>query len=149
MRLVNVLSDCTVKAATASPELSMADAARAIRRADAVAAVVMENDNLLGILTPVDVFRVLTFAANPILAWNGPVRAALTEEPKILTAEETVGAAIRKMVAAGRDYLPMAMNNVIVVVSLCRLLLVESTSLHSEVQHLQTYIDALHDAPND
>lgn len=149
MRVANVLSDCVVKTTTISPELSLADLARAICRADALAALVMENGRFLGVLSMIDILSALVCATNSTLAWNGPVRAALSEELQVIAAEEKVGQVIEKMVALGRDYLPVITDNAIVVVSLCRLLLAENGYLHGEVQHLQTYIDALHDAPND
>ena len=73
----------------------------------------------------------------------------LSQETKTISPEETVSQAIEKMTAAETGHMFVAAAPETVVVSLLRLLLVENAFLHGEVQHLQTYIDALHDAPND
>jgi len=148
MRLADVLDTCRVKTVTVATEVSLAEAARALHRDDA-AAIIVENGRLRGILTAGDILRFLTMATSPTHAWQGPVTAALSEGVEIATPEEPIGRAILKMTAAGRAHLPIATVAGIVVVSLCRLLLTENAQLHGEVQHLQTYIDELHDAPND
>jgi CBS domain-containing protein len=147
MQLADVLDICTMKAVTVSPDVSLAEAVRAMHRDDA--AVIHIEGRLQGVLTPGDILRFLTLAASPILAWNGPVMAALGDDVEIIPAEEPIHQVIEKMSAAGINHLQVATTTGVAVVSLCRLLLVENAYLHGEVQHLQTYIDALHDAPND
>jgi CBS domain-containing protein len=148
MRLVDVLDSCRVKTVTAVPEVSLAEAARAMHDGDA-AAIIVDSSRFQGILTAVDLLRHLALAATPNETWQVPVTAALGDKVATVSCEETVGRTIEKMTAAGIDHLPVATAQGIVVTSLCRLLLAENALLHGEVQHLQNYIDALHDAPND
>ncbi len=149
MRLVDVLDSCCVKTVTVAPEVSLAVAARAMHQADAAAAMVMENGKLQGILTAGDILRTLTLASSVNLAWNGPVTAVLAQELPTVFTDDKIGQVIEKMAAAEIDYLPVITGLATQVVSLCRLLQAQKAFLHGEVDHLQTYIDALHDAPND
>jgi CBS domain-containing protein len=149
MRLADVLDSCAVKTVTVGPEVSLAEAARAMHEADAAVAIVLENGGLQGVVTAGDILRGLTSATSPTLAWVGRVTSALPGEPQAVTAEERVGRVIAKMTAAGIDYLPVITKSATFVVALCNLLRAENAYLHGEVRHLQTYIDALHDAPND
>lgn len=66
-----------------------------------------------------------------------------------VSPEELVGQVIARMTETGLDYIQVATAQGFVVVSLSSLLLAENSFLHGEMQHLQKYIDALHDAPND
>jgi hypothetical protein len=148
MRLADVLDTCCVPTVTVSAEVSLAQAVQTMFR-DHAAAICIEG-RPRDILTAEAILRVLTRTTSPALAWSDPVAGALGEGLMILTKEEPVRRVIEKMLAAGIDHMPVAVSITgTAVVSLCRLLLVESAFLHGEVQHLQTYIDALHDAPND
>jgi CBS domain-containing protein len=149
MRLSDVLDSCGAQAVTVAPGTSLAEAAQAMHRAGATAALVVEGERLKGLLTLGDFLRILTTATSPAAAWTEPVAAALTEESGPATAEEKVVQIIARMTAAGIDHLPVAVAKGFVVVSLSSLLRAENAFLHGEVRHLQTYIDALHDAPND
>ncbi|MBU1566602.1 MAG: CBS domain-containing protein [Proteobacteria bacterium] len=149
MRLADVMNSCIVKAATVATDLSIAEVAQEMLRADAMVAMVMEHGGLQGVLTADDILRYLTMAASPALAWNTPVTAAIPVDRHAVNPEETLGPIIAKMTAAEIDYLPAVTDSAIGVVSLCRLLQAENAFLQGEIQHLQTYIDALHDAPND
>jgi len=148
MRLADVIDDGAVKTVTVVPGLCLAEAARAMHGNDATA-IIVDNGRFQGILTAGDILRFLTSATSPIQAWQGPASAALGEESATAAPEEPVGRAIEKMIAARRDHLPVVAAQGIVVVSLSNLLLAENAHLHGEVHHLQNYIDALHDAPND
>jgi len=148
MRLTDVLDTCAVKTVTVAPELSLAEAAQAMHRDDA-AVIIVADDRFQRVVTAGDILRVLTLATSPTLSWQGPITAALCEKVATATPTEPMGRAIERMTAAGTDHLPVATPSGTVVVSLCHLLLAENAQLHGEVQHLQTYIDALHDAPND
>lgn len=148
MRLADVLDSSVVKAVRVIPGVSLAEAARTMHREDA-AAIVVEDGQFQGVLTAGSILRLLASSALPSVVWNGPVLAALDENQQPIGPEETVGQTIQRMLAGGSDHLPVAASSGMVVVSLCRLLLAENNSLHGEVQHLQNYIDALHDAPND
>ncbi|KGO34600.1 MAG: CBS domain-containing protein [Desulfoprunum sp.] len=148
MRLAEVIDTCCVKTVTVTLEASLVEAARAMLEAEATA-IIVENDRFREILTAGDILRRLTMAASPADAWHGPVTAALGEPVATVSGEESVGKAIEMMAAAGIDHQAVAVTQGIVVASLCRLLLAENALLHDEVRHLQNYIDALHDAPND
>jgi signal-transduction protein with cAMP-binding, CBS, and nucleotidyltransferase domain len=149
MRLADVLNSCTVRTVTVNPEVSLAEAAQAMHKAGASVLLVVEDQQPRSLLTRSDILHSLTIAASPVLAWEGPLATTLTEAPRALTSEETVGRALVGMMEAKIDYLPVITVRGIVVVSFSNLLLAENAQLHGEVQHLQTYIDALHDAPND
>jgi CBS domain-containing protein len=149
MRLAEVLDDCAVETVTVALQLSLAEAARSMHTVGAAAVLVMDNNLLQGILTAGDILRGLTSVSKADLVWNGPVGTAIIKELPIVTVEEKITQTIDMMTAAGIDYLPVNAEGAIRVVSLCRLLQVQNALLHGEVQHLQNYIDALHDAPND
>lgn len=149
MRLADVLDRCVVRTVTVDPGISLAEAAQAMHRAGAPVLLVVEDQRPRSLLTAGDVLHSLTVAASPLRAWQGTLAAALTEAPKALTSEETVGRTLAGMMAAKIDYLPVTTAEGIVVVSLASLLMAENAFLQGEVHHLQTYIDALHDAPND
>jgi CBS domain-containing protein len=149
MRLADVLAVCTVRTVSVAPQLSLADAVLKMHAADAVAVIVQDIDLHQGILTADDILRTLTSAGELNLIWNRPVSAALTKDQLTLSLEEKTARVIEKMTAASIDYLAVIVGGTTQVISLCRLLQAENANLHGEVQHLQTYIDALHDAPND
>lgn len=149
MRLAEVLDDCAVETVTVALHLSLAEAARSMHKVGAAAVLVMDNDLLQGILTAGDILRGMTSARKADRVWNGPVGTAIAKELPIVTLDEKIARTIEIMTAAGIDYLPVIAEGAIRVVSLCRLLQVQNALLHGEVQHLQNYIDALHDAPND
>ena len=149
MLLADVIDSCAVRTVTVAPEFSLTATAREMQKADCAAVLVMDNNLFLGILTVGDILRALTSVGAADRAWNGPVSAALVKEQPIVTMEEKVAQVIEIMTAAGIVYLPVIAGNATQVVSLCRLLRAQNTYLHDEIHHLQTYIDALHDAPND
>jgi CBS domain-containing protein len=149
VRLSDVLDSCGAQAVTVAAGTSLAEAAEAMHRAGATAALVVDGERLKGLLTLGDFLRILTTATSPAAAWTEPVAAALTGESGPATADEKVAQILARMTAAGIDHLPVAVAEGFVVVSLSSLLRAENAFLHGEVRHLQTYIDALHDAPND
>lgn len=148
MRLADVLDTCCVKTVTVTLEASLVEAARAMLEAEATA-IIVGSDRFQMILTAGDILRHLTVAASPADAWQGSVAAALGPPVATVSGEESVGKAIEMMTAAGVDHQAVAVTQGIIVVSLCRLVLAENALLHDEVRHLQNYIEALHDAPND
>jgi CBS domain-containing protein len=149
MRLADVIDSCAVCTASVTPEVSLAEAAQMMHKAGASVLLVVEDQRPHSLLTKGDILHSLTVATSPVLVWESPLSATLTEAPPALNAIDTISQAIAKMVEAKSDYLPVMTAQGIIVVSLGNLLLVENAFLHGEVQHLQTYIDALHDAPND
>ena len=149
MRLADVLDTSVVKAVRVVPGVSLAEAAQAMHREDATA-ILVESEQFQGVLTAGSILRLLTSSGFADIVWNHPVTMALGKEQDApVDQEAAVVQTIQRMMAVGRDHLPVATKSGIVVVSLCRLLLAENNTLHGEIQHLQTYIDALHDAPND
>ena len=149
MRLAKVLDTCAVTTVTVAPEQSLAEAARAMHQAGAMAILVKDGDLLQGFLTAEDVLIALVSASEIDRAWNGPVRSALGQELPVDTSEEKIAEDVETMAAAGVQSLPVTAGGATLVISLCRLLQTQINSLYTEVDHLQTYIDALHDAPND
>jgi CBS domain-containing protein len=147
MRLADVLDICSVKVVRVPPEVSLAEAVRAMHRDNAE--IILVEGRPYSILSGGDIFRLLTSASPPTVAWNGPVTTVPGQEIKTISPEEAVSQVIEKMTAAETGHMFVATAPETVVVSLLRLLLVENAFLHGEVHHLQTYIDALHDAPND
>lgn len=126
----------------------MAEATRAMY-GDNAAAILVGNERFQGILTAGEILCFLAVSASPTDAWQSPVGSVLNDGAVAISSEESVGRAIETMTAAGIDHLAVAGAQGVVVASLCRLLQVANALLHSEVQHLQNYIEALHDAPND
>ena len=149
MRLVDVINSCTVKTVTVAPALYLAKALQAMYAAEAEAILVMENDQLQGVLTAADIFRALIMAKTDILDWNGPTATALGKKQPIITSEEGVTKVIAILTTADVEYVPVIVEGTTLVISRCRLLGIQNAFLYDEVQHLQDYIDALHDAPND
>lgn len=147
MRLADILDTCAVKTVTIGPEVSLVDAARAMQQVDAMAALIFTDGKLQGILSADLIVRAV--AGSPTQCLNDPVTRAITVLPQSVTEEEPVGRIIAQMISTGIDYLPVITGNATVIVTLGGLLRVENNYLHSEVKHMQTYIDALHDAPND
>ena len=149
MRLADILDICGAKLVTVSPKASLAETVRTMHAAEAIGVMVRGEEGLRGILTRDDIFRYLTTTTPLHRAWEGPVAAAIAERPGPLGPEEPVGQVIARMTETGIDHIQVATAQGIVVVSLSNLLLAENSFLHGELQHLQKYIDALHDAPND
>lgn len=149
MRLANVIDRCTVKTVTVAPTLCLAETARAMYAAEAAAILVMENDVLKGVLTAADICRSVTMANTDNPGWSGRAATALSKKLPLVTAEEKVNQVIAIMTTADIDYLPVVVEGTTQVISRSRLLGIQNAFLYDEVQHLQNYIDALHDAPND
>jgi len=149
MRLVDVLDICKAKLVEVTPETSLAEASQAMCAAEAAGALIIRPDGRQEILTRADIIRLLTMSASPLGAWQGPVIEAIVDSSEPIDPEMPVGLVIANMGKAGSEYRPVVTERGLVIISLCNLLMAENAFLHSEVQHLQTYIDALHDAPND
>lgn len=149
MRLVDVLDICTATLVEVTPATSLAEASQAMCAAEATGALIIMPDGRQEFLTGADIIRLLTMSASPLGAWEGPVIEAIADRSEPIDPELPVGLVIANMSEAGLEYRPVVTERGLVIVSLRNLLLAENAFLHREVQHLQTYIDALHDAPND
>lgn len=148
MRLADILDHCLLPTVIVDPEHSLAESARSMQRTGAPALLVEDQGLMMGLVTAEDIVRALVAAGEINDVWNGPVRAIVRSLP-IIAAEEKLAQVVGTMAAAGISALPVTVSGRTQVVGLCRLLQAQVASLHGEVQHLQTYIDALHDAPND
>lgn len=148
MRLADILDHCLLTTVIIDPEHSLAESARSMQRTGAPALLVEDQGLLMGLVTAEDIIRALVTAGEIIDVWNGPVRAIVRPIPVVAT-EEKLAQVIGTMAATGISALPVTVSGRTQVVSLCQLLQAQVTNLHGEVQHLQTYIDALHDASND
>lgn len=149
MRLVDVLEICAAKLVEVTPATSLAEASQAMCAAEATGALLVRPDGRREILTGEDIIRLLTMSASPLGAWEGPAIEAIADRSEPIDPELPVGLVIANMSEAGLEYKPVVTERGLVIVSLRNLLLAENAFLHREVQHLQLYIDALHDASND
>jgi CBS domain-containing protein len=149
MRLADVLDICRAELVEVSAATSLGKAAQAMSMADATGVLVVGDDGLQGVVSRGDIIRLLATAPSSQQAWDGPVTGAITQGPEPINPELPVGVVITTMNEAGWEYMPVVTAQGIVMVSLSNLLLAENSFLYGEVQHLQTYIDVLHDAPND
>ena len=149
MRLADILDICTVKLVEIAPGTSLAETAREMCVIEVAGARFIRPDGRQGFVTRGDILHLLVNSASPLGTWEGPVIDVINRGPEPVDATMQVRMVIADMREAGIEYMPVVTGQGIVIVSLSNLLLAENAFLHSEVQHLQTYIDALHEAPND
>jgi CBS domain-containing protein len=87
-----------------APDKPVADAVTMMRQERIGCLVVLENRELLGILTERDVMRRVLGARRPLTT---PVRECMTRNPVTVGRKETIMAALRRMEEGGYRHLPV------------------------------------------
>jgi CBS domain-containing protein len=149
MLVADALEQVTVAFVQVDGRTSLAETARAMTAGNAAAALVVEDGRYRGMVTATDLLRVLAAAPTVELGWQIEVAMAMSGESSPLSKEERLTTIFTLMRETGRDYLPLSTTGGLTVLSLAKLVMLDNTLLRREVDHLQTYIEALHDAPND
>lgn len=100
------------KVVTASPDISVADAAIAMRNARVGALAILENEKLVGIFTERDaLFRVLANGMNPSTT---KLEHVMTENPQTITPNRPVSHAMHLMHEGGYRHMPVVENGYLV-----------------------------------
>jgi CBS domain-containing protein len=100
------------KVVTASPEISVADAAIAMRNARVGALAILEDEKLVGIFTERDaLFRVLANGMNPSTT---KLQHVMTENPQTITPNRPVSHAMHLMHEGGYRHMPVVENGYLV-----------------------------------
>lgn len=100
------------KVVTASPDISVADAAIAMRNARVGALAILEDDKLVGIFTERDaLFRVLANGMNPSTT---QLQHVMTENPQTITPNRPVSHAMHLMHEGGYRHMPVVENGYLV-----------------------------------
>lgn len=149
MLIADALEQVTVAFVQVDGRTSLAETARAMTAGNAAAALVVDIGRCRGVVTAADLLRALAAAPTIELGWHSEVTVAMAGESTPIGQEERLTTIFTLMRETGRDYLPLSTVNGLTVLSLAKLMMLDNTLLRREVDHLQTYIEALHDAPND
>lgn len=97
---------------TATPEISVTEAAVAMRNARVGALAILENDKLVGIFTERDaLFRVLAQGMNPSTT---PLGEVMTANPQTITPNRPLGHAMHLMHEGGYRHMPVVENGYLV-----------------------------------
>lgn len=100
------------KVVTASPDISVADAATAMRNARVGALAILEDEKLVGIFTERDaLFRVLANGLNPSTT---RLHHVMTENPQTITPNRPVSHAMHLMHEGGYRHMPVVENGYLV-----------------------------------
>ena len=149
MFVADALEQLTVAFVQVDGRTSLAETARAMAAGNAAAVLVVDQDRCRGVVTATDILRALATSPTIELGWQSEVAKVMSGDTSPISQKERLTAIFTLMRDTGRDYLPLSTGNGLTVLSLAKLLMLDNTLLRREVDHLQTYIEALHDAPND
>lgn len=149
MLVADALEQLTVAFVQVDGRTSLAETARAMAHGNAATVLVVDQERCRGVVTATDLLRALTTSASIELGWQSEVVMALSGDTSPISQDERLTTIFTLMRDTGREYLPLSTGNGLTVLSLAKVLMLENTLLRREVDHLQTYIEALHDAPND
>lgn len=149
MLVADALEQLTVAFVQVDGRTSLAETARAMAAGNAAAVLVVDQDRCRGVVTATDMLRALATSPTIELGWQSEVAKVMSGDTSPISQKERLTAIFTLMRDTGRDYLPLSTGNGLTVLSLAKLLMLDNTLLRREVDHLQTYIEALHDAPND
>jgi CBS domain-containing protein len=149
MLVADALEHLTVAFVQVDGRTSLAETARAMAAGSAAAVLVIDQDRCRGVVTASDLLRALVTSPTIELGWQSEVATVMSGDTSPINQKERLAAIFTLMRDTDRDYLPLSTGNGLTVLSLAKLLMFDNTLLRREVDHLQTYIEALHDAPND
>lgn len=149
MIVAQALEHLTVPAVTVSNRATLAETARAMNNKSVPVALVREGEHCHGLVSASDLLRVLAMAPTVAEGWASKVTLALGNDRPRAATEERLATIIERMDQANSDYLLVAGESGPAVLSFAKLVQFDNTLLRREVDHLQTYIEALHNAPND
>lgn len=149
MIVAQALEHLTVPIVTVSGRASLAETARAMNDHGAPVALVRDGERGHGLVSAGDLLRFLATAPTVAKGWASEVALALGSNRPCAAPEERLAAIIERMRQADSDYLLVTNESHPAVLSFAKLVQFDNTLLRREIDHLQTYIEALHDAPND
>jgi CBS domain-containing protein len=150
MRLWDLTKGDGSPSVTISARATLAQAVEMMITKKASAIIVMDDNDIKGMITRSDIMRCLNDSTSVSQAWEIPVNQVMSTRLIAATPDQPLGQAIKQMVEAGIGHLPVLEGGTVkTLFSLNQLLIEENKHLHTELVDLQTYIDALHDAPND
>lgn len=149
MFVADALEQLTVAFVQVDGRTSLAETARAMAADNAAAVLVVDHDRCRSVVTATDMLRALATSPTIELGWQSEVATVMSGDTSPISQTERLTTIFTLMRDTGRDYLPLSTENGLTVLSLAKLLMLDNTLLRREVDHLQTYIEALHDAPND
>ena len=90
---------------TIEPSATLGEAARALRKRDVGAAVVVDGGRVVGIFTERDLLQRVD---HKTLAWRDtPVRDVMTSRPMIIREDDSVAEALRRIDVGKRRHLPI------------------------------------------
>jgi signal-transduction protein with cAMP-binding, CBS, and nucleotidyltransferase domain len=128
---------------------ALGEAVIAMTRYGKTAVAVMEGDRLAGILTRSDLLTCLQSRLDQPLAVM-PLRQVMTGKPVCGDPGESLDQALERMAQARIDHLPVVdAGRLVTVLHQRQLLQARIELLEEAVNHLQEYIDGLHDAAQD
>lgn len=124
---------------TATPDQSVAVAARLLNEREIGALLVVEDGSLVGIFTERDLLRRVVARGRPLEKTR--LEDVMTRDPVTATPDEDRVNAIRKMQQVGCRHLPIVVGDSVVdVVSIRDLLFNEIAEREAEVHQLRSYI---------
>jgi CBS domain-containing protein len=149
MLVADALEQITVAFVQIDGRTSLAETARAMAAGHAATVLVVDQDRCRGVATASDLLRALATSPSIERGWQSEVVMAISGGTEPISEDERLTKVLALMRDTGCDYLPLSTGKGLTVLSLAKVLMLENTLLRREVDHLQTYIEALHDAPND
>jgi CBS domain-containing protein len=117
----------TTSVASVDPTATLRQAARSLRELDVGTLVIMDGDDLMGIVSERDLVRALAIDADPDTA---RVADIMSKSPRYATPSETVDSALSTMLAAGIRHLPVVEEGELVGI-------VSMRALMANLQHLE------------
>jgi CBS domain-containing protein len=149
MFVAAALEHITVPAVRVTSSTSLAETAMMMTAADTDTALVIDDDRCHGLVTAADLLRTLATAPTLEQGWRSEVTRALTSGTPQASGAERLSKVVELMGATNCDYLLLVTEQGPAVLSFVKMLKLDNGLLRRELDHLQTYIEALHDAPND
>ncbi len=149
MFVAAALENITVPAVRVTSSTSLVETAMMMTVADTETALVIDDGRCHGLVTATDLLRTLATAPSLEQGWRSEVAQALTDGAPQANGTERLSKVVELMNATNCDYMLIATEQGPAVLSLVKMLKLDNGLLRRELDHLQTYIEALHDAPND
>lgn len=149
MLVADALEQLNVAFAQVDSRTSLAETARAMAVGNAAVVLVVDQDRCRGVVTATDLLRAMAMSPTIEQGWQSEVATVMSEDTSPIGQDERLTKVFTLMRDTGRDYLPLSTGNGLTVLSLAKVLMLDNALLRREVDHLQSYIEALHDAPND
>jgi acetoin utilization protein AcuB len=150
MNLIQVLNGLNRPTVTLPADTSLHDAIEIMAERGTSAVVVMSGEQVKGIVSRGDVLRSLRSQPTETAAPQTPLRRIMSTELVVGHPEEPLHQAIGHMQAAGVAHLPVLQDGrLLFLLHRDDLLQRQIQLLHDQIDHLQHYIETLHNAQMD